>query len=314
MTRYPAGVLVSCEVPWDERGCLLEAAFRREVQRFIELGFPDVYIFGTAGEGYAVDTAQFREIVGLFAEETRGPGVRPQVGVIALSTAQYVERIGIAHDAGFRTFQISLPAWGALNDREVSRFFSDVCGAFPDSRFLHYNLLRSKRLLTGSDYRKLIDSVPNLAATKNTSPSVDHTIDLMRKAPELQHFLGDWTFPFGTLWGECSLLASFAPLLPGRTHELVLAARQGRIADLFSLHRKYLEVVLDVIGPMRSASLIDGAYDKLLARLGGLEMPSRLLSPYDSFSEDVYQECRAILERHANWAGGAAGPSTTPPR
>jgi dihydrodipicolinate synthase/N-acetylneuraminate lyase len=305
MTRYPAGVLVSCEIPWDERGGLLEAAFRQEVRRFLELGFPDVYIFGTAGEGYAVDTARFRDIVQVFQEETRAPGVRPQVGVIALSTAQFVERLAIAHDAGFRTFQISLPAWGALNDREVARFFADVCGAFPDSRFLHYNLLRTKRLLTGADYRKLIDAVPNLAATKNTSPSVDHTIDLMRNAPELQHFLGDWTFPIGTLWGECSLLSSFAPILPARTLEMVRAAREARTADLFLLHRKYLEVGLDVIGPMRSVSLIDGAYDKLLARLGGLEMPAALLSPYDHFPETVYEECRAMLERHAGWATGA---------
>src|SRR5512145_1578700 len=125
-TRYPAGVLVSCEVPWDERERFLEDVFRAKVRHFLGLGFRDMYIFGTAGEGHAVDTARFREIVAAFRDETRAPDVRPQVGVIALSTAQYVERLGMAYDAGIRTFQISLPAWGALNDSELMRFFRDV--------------------------------------------------------------------------------------------------------------------------------------------------------------------------------------------
>lgn len=52
---------------------------------------------------------------------------------------------------------------------------------------------------------------------------------------------------------------------------------------------------------MRRQELIDGAYDKLLVRLGGLPMPLRLLSPYEGFSEEVYQECRKILDRYPEW-------------
>jgi dihydrodipicolinate synthase/N-acetylneuraminate lyase len=306
VTRYPQGILVSCEVPWDGQGRLCDDLFRREVRHFLAQGFRDIYIFGTAGEGYAVDTARFRDVLNVFFEETRGEGVRAQCGVIALSTAQYVERIGIAHGAGFRVFQISLPAWGALNDTEMLRFFRDVCGAFPDSKFLHYNLLRTKRLVTGAEYRRIADAVPNLVATKNTSPSVDHTIDLIRHSPDLQHYLGEWTFPLGTLWGECSLLSSFAPMLPARSREIFAAAKEGRTADLFRLHQKFLAVALEVLAPMRRTPLIDGAYDKLLVRLGGFDMPSGLLSPYDAFPESVYEECRAILEKHAAWAKGVA--------
>ena len=113
MPRYPQTVLVSCEIPWDERERLVEDVFRKEVRMVLELGFNHLYVFGTAGEGYAVDTARFRQIVRVFREETSGDGIHPQVGVIGLSTANVVERVAIAHDAGFRTFQISLPSWGA---------------------------------------------------------------------------------------------------------------------------------------------------------------------------------------------------------
>ena len=93
-TRHPQGILVSCQVPWDEQERFLEDAFRREVRRIIDAGFRQMYVFGTAGEGHAVDTARFRAIVDVFAEETLPrPGVLPQVGTIGLSPATGLERL-----------------------------------------------------------------------------------------------------------------------------------------------------------------------------------------------------------------------------
>ncbi len=113
--------------------------------------FNHLYIFGAAGEGYAVDTARFQQILRVFDGETRGENIHPMVGVIALSTANFVERIGYAYDVGFRVFQISFPFWGALNDQELMTFFRDLCGAFPHAQFLRYNLPCTKRVLTAAD-------------------------------------------------------------------------------------------------------------------------------------------------------------------
>jgi dihydrodipicolinate synthase/N-acetylneuraminate lyase len=304
MKRYPQGILVSCEIPWDERERLLEDVFREEVRKIQELGFPNLYVFGTAGEGYAVDTARFRQIVDIFYEETRAPGTRPQVGVIALSVANVVERIEYAYSVGFRRFQISLPCWGALNDAEVLKFFKDVCGTFPDALFLHYNLPRAKRVLTVSDYRPIVDEVPNLAATKNTSTNPDSTRELIRGTPELQHFLGEAMFPFGCLYGECSLLSSFAAMIPSKTKELFEYGRTCQFEKAFAMMADYLSMVGDVLRPTAGDGRIDGAYDKLLVRLGGIEMPLRLLSPYQSFQEEVFEQCRRVLrETYPLWLG-----------
>jgi dihydrodipicolinate synthase/N-acetylneuraminate lyase len=302
--RHHQAILVSCEIPWDEEERLLEPVFREEVRHTLAQGFPNLYIFGTAGEGYAVDTPRFQRIVEIFREETGGEGIFPQVGVIGLSTAIVRERIAFAYKLGFRTFQISLPCWGALNDKEMLRFFVDVCGAFPDARFLHYNLMRTKRVLTAEDYRRVADAVPNLVATKNTGTTVNSTAELLRLTPEIQHFLGEAMFPIGCLHGECSLLSSFAPMVPRASKQLFDYGRTGQIEKLFRFHKEYLDMVEDVIAPMRRQPLIDGAYDKMLVRLGGVDMPLRLLSPYESFSEEVYEECRTILHaRYASWLG-----------
>lgn len=308
MARYPQTVLVSCEIPWDEREQLVEDLFRREVRMALERGFLDVYVFGTAGEGYAVDTARFQQIVRVFYEETRGEGVRPQVGVIGLSTANVVERIGFAHETGFRVFQISLPSWGPLNDVELLTFFRDVCGAFPDSQFLHYNLPRAKRVLNGRDYRRLADAMPNLVATKNTGGGAQRARDLMTHAPDLQHFFGEDNFMAGCMFGECSLLSSLGPMTPGKAWEYFRAGLARDADRLLALHHGYLALLYDVFGPALAHERIDGAYDKMIVRMGGLEeMPLRLLSPYQGFGENEYQAAnRAFREKYPDW--GAALP------
>ncbi|MGH9842865.1 MAG: hypothetical protein ACREEM_29355 [Blastocatellia bacterium] len=218
------------------------------------------------------------------------------------STANVIERLSLAHRAGFRYFQISLPSWGMLDEMETMRFFRDVCGAFPDSKFLHYNLLRSRRLLGAAEYRGIADEVPNLVATKNTGTTVASTAELMRTVPELQHFFGEAMFPTGCLFGECSLLSSFGPMLPSRTRQFFECGRARQIEKLFLLQAEYLAAIADITRPVQGTNRMDGAYDKLWVRLGGLPMPLRLLSPYESFSEDVLEQCRRILmERYSDW-------------
>lgn len=303
MARYPQAVLVSCELPWDEHEQLIEDLLREEVHFLSERGFTHLYVFGTAGEGYAVDTARFQQVVRIFAEETLNTDIQPMVGVIGLSTANMVERIGFAHNAGFRTFQISLPSWGALNDTEMLTFFKDVCGSFPDAQFLHYNLPRTKRLLSGLDYRKVLEVVPNLVATKNTGGGLGRASDLMRHAPELQHFFGEENFPHGCMFGECSLLASFAAMVPRKTLQLFEAGRTVQVERLFRLQHEFHIFLTDMFGPVLAENRIDGAYDKMIVRMAGLDaMPMRLLSPYQCFSEAEYQECkRVFVEQYAEW-------------
>jgi dihydrodipicolinate synthase/N-acetylneuraminate lyase len=304
MPRYHQTILAACPTPWDTTFELDEPMFRREVQAVLAAGFRDIYVFGTGGEGYAVDTPRFRRVVEVFFEETRGPDIKPMVGVIGLSTAIIIERLRIAHDIGFRTFQISLPSWGPLTDDELLRFFTDVCGAFPDSRFLNYNLPRTKRVLKGADYARIIPRVPNLVATKTTGGGLAEAEELLTHSGELQHFMGEGNFPLGSLFGECSLLASYAELSPHRTRELFEAGRTRDLANLSRLQAEFQRMGTDLwSAPMTQGVHMDGAYDKMLVKLGMLsDFPLRLLSPYSSYTEEDYRACRRVLEeRYPDW-------------
>jgi len=295
MPRYHQAILASCEVPWDASERLEEATFRSEVRLLRQVGFDHLYIFGTAGEGYAVDLERFKQVAEVFWDETHSASVHTMVGAIGLSTATIIERIAIAHRRGFRMFQIALPSWGALNDIELLTFFKDVCGAFPDASFLHYNLPRAKRVLNGADYRRIADAVPNLVATKNTGGGLPRAVDLVTNASELQHFLGEQNFPHGCMYGECSLLASLAGIAPEATVALFEAGRARQLDRLFRLQHFFHDLLHGVLGDLLKLDRIDGAYDKLLVKLGGLEeMPLRLLSPYQGFNEEQFQACKRL--------------------
>ncbi len=293
MPRYPQAILMSCEIPWDAQEQLLESTFREEVRHVRRAGFDDVYVFGTAGEGYAVDLGSFKRIAEIFREETRDAAARPMVGCIGLSSRLVIERVAIAYQLGFRTFQIAMPCWGALRDPEVMTFFRDVCGSFPDAAFLHYNLPRAKRVLNGSDYRRIIDAVPNLVATKNTGGGSMRAEDLMTHAPELQHFFGEHNFLQGAFHGECSLLSSFGGIATRATKEFFKAGQQRNFERAFLLQGFFTKLVNGVFGELLAEDRIDGAYDKALVRLSGFEaLPLRLLSPYQCFTEAQYLECK----------------------
>ena len=207
--RYPSTVMVSVVCPWDDNEQLDERAFRHEIDHAIGAGFRHVYVFGTAGEGYGVDTARFRRVVEVFGDQMgRTADARAMVGVIGLSTGNVVERIAIAHDMGFREFQISLPVWQTPADAEVLTFFRDVCGSFPDSQFMHYNTGRVGRILNGRHYRPLIETNPNLVATKTMAGDLANVASVVRDAPELMHFLGEQSIAYGALFGEVALLGT----------------------------------------------------------------------------------------------------------
>lgn len=296
MARYPSTVMVTIVCPWDEQERLAEDVFRAEIRDAVAKGFRRMYVFGTAGEGYAVDTARFTRVVEVFGDELLGSETTPIVGVIGLSTGNVIERIRIAHDLGFRDFQISLPSWSALSDPEVLQYFVEIGGAFPDSSFMHYNTTRSRRVLTGTEYRWLSEAIPNLVATKIISSDLGIVSSAVREAPDLMHFLAETTIAHGALYGDCALLGTYGILAPKRSWALLEAVQAGRFREAAAMGSWFDSLNRDLFEPLFADVRIDGAYDKLIAKLGGApDLPLRMLSPYRSISRDEFERTRDLL-------------------
>lgn len=300
MTTYEPCVLGTVCVPWDERESFLEPVFRRQVRDLRAAGYENLYIFGTAGEGYAVTDAQFRRIAEVFYDETRDlPGMR-QLGVIGMSAGQIRERIEIGLELGFDGFQISLPCWGTLNDHELDRFFGEVLSPYPRAGFLHYNNVRCGRKLAGSHYARLRRQYPNLRASKSGGHTAASLWSLLNDAPDMTHFLTEPDFAAASLLGlNCGLLASVSAVNPARSIEFFQAGRNGDAEKLKALHRALQAIRNQVIATVSTQGAhMDGAFDKVFSRALDPAFPLRLLSPYQGCDEAQCDRFLAWLKQH----------------
>lgn len=284
-------ILGTAVVPWTADYQFDAEAFRRQVRTIARDLTRHLYIFGTAGEGYAVTDAQFREIATCFWQCAQEEKVTPMLGVISLSLPTIIERITWGRSLGYREFQLSLPAWGALNDKELDRFFAQTCGRFPDCRFHHYNLARSNRLLTAADYRRLSDVHPNFVAVKASVSDPAIVKSFMELAPRVQFFFTERGYVEARKLGKCGLLISLASVNPRQAKAFVAgddAFRQRMFEGIQAMGKKLKEV-------SAGRYHIDGAFDKMLFRVSAPDFPLRLLAPYEGASEADFDAFHAAI-------------------
>lgn len=289
-------ILGTAVVPWTERHEFDEPAFRRQVRTIARDLTKHLYVFGTAGEGYAVSEAQFDQITEAFWSSSQEYGISPMVGLISLSLPTIIARIERCHALGFRRFQLSLPSWGPLNDRELDVFFAETCGRFPDCVFHHYNLMRTKRLLTSVEYRRIAAAHPNLVAVKNSTTDPAVIADLMTLTPRLRFFITEMGYAIARRTHDVGLLISLATVNPERAKAFVAgddARRTADVADFTAMGTKLKELAAGRFH-------IDGAFDKMLFRVSDRSFPLRLLPPYASATEDDFAQFLAALP--TGWA------------
>ena len=288
----PPPILATAVIPWTPRFAFDEDAFRRQVETIATGLTRHIYIFGTAGEGYAVTEPQFDEIAAAFWRVSQEKNVSPMLGVVSLSLPTIVARIERGQALGFREFQLSLPSWGALNDAELDQFFAETCGRFPDCRFHHYNLLRTKRLLTSVEYRRLAAAHPNFVAVKCSTDDPAILSDLLTVSPRLKFYFTEFGYALARrTTRDIGLLISLASANYPRAHAFVGGddtARDVAVTELRAMGASLREI-------SAGRFHIDGAFDKMLYRLTEPSFPLRLLPPYATATEADFDRFRGAL-------------------
>jgi len=294
--RYPRTILATACIPWTETFAFDEEIFRKQIRDLTNRDICHIYLFGTAGEGYAVTDEQFEEIVKVFAEEMKGPGLYPMVGLINLSFPTMLLRLQKAYSYGIRDFQFSLPSWGALQDEELHSFVHQLCDPFPDCRFLHYNLMRSKRLLGIREYEKLAEKVPNFVGVKFSNPDIITILDIVNSHCPLRFFLTEFAFGYGSMIGEFGFLISLATSNIKRAWEYFNAGVNREKDKLLTMQQEFF-FISKALTETAGSTKIDGAYDKMFCKILNKEFPLRLLPPYESTSEESFAEYCSFLEK-----------------
>ena len=297
--RFPQTLLCAACVPWTEDFQLDVELFRKGVRLLCENGAGSIYLFGTAGEGYAVDREQYLQIVTEFMDEMKNfPHVIPMVGVISMSMTETMERIRLAAQLGAQYFQISFPSWGAVSDQEALNFFKTVCGAFPDYRFMHYNnALRSRKRLSPADYRRIAEEVPNLVAVKFIAPSFDEIQTFAQLDLPIRVFFLEYAYGYGSMtYNQFGYLASITNCAYSVMRAYFEAGKRQDWETIAKIHKDF-PVLYDTLFSNCSGSKIDSAYDKLFLQFAIPEFPARILPPYEGYEEKQVEAFKADLRQ-----------------
>lgn len=291
--RYPITMMCAACIPWTEDLRFDEVSFRREVSHLIKGGAKSIYILGTAGEGYAMDTPLFTQVVTTFLDACKeGEGVMPMVGIISTSMPEMIERIRLAYELGARDFQIACPCWGELNDGDLMRFFKIVCGAFPDCRFMHYNNgPRSKTKATAAQYVRIAKEVPNLVAAKYSTSNMYEIYTLAQAECPMSFYLVDSGYAFGSMIGEFGLLNSFASVDMDLAWQWFHAGQNKeyeKLVDLTTMYMRLSDALAIVNRP-----IMDAALDKTIERVADHRFSNKLYPPYEGLREEEF----AIVDR-----------------
>lgn len=296
--RFPKLLLCAACIPWKEDGQLDVPLFRKGVRLLCENGAGSIYLFGTAGEGYGVNREQYLQIVTEFMAEMKNfPDVIPMVGVISLSMTEIKERIAMAAELGARYFQISFPSWGAVSDEEAFRFFQDVCGTFPDYKFMHYNnALRSKKRLTPKTYQRLAEKIPNLVAVKFIAPSFEEIQVFAQLDLPLRVFFLEYAYGYGSLvYPEFGYLASVTNCSYPVMRAYYEAGCKQDLDAVLRIHKDF-PILYETLFTQCPGDKIDAAYDKLFLQFAIAEFPARILPPYEGFAQAQVENFKAQLQ------------------
>jgi len=297
--RYVRNFLGTVSMPWHPDFSFDQATFRKSVRVLVSSGMRDLYLFATAGEGYAVTVGQFRQVTEAFADEhAAAGGIDPMIGVVGISLATSLKRVGVAHSLGLRDFQFSLPPWSALTGKETTAVFVAFCDGFPDSRCMHYSLARSGRIVSPRAYGALAVRREGLVATKYGASEPNQVVGMLREAPQLHHFFTQNGCFLGAALGECGFIASVASSNPVRARVFVDAGASGdmdRPPALYAELSALSAALATAIGPGR----IDGTHGKVIHQLANPAFPLRLLPPFEGSTDAEFESYRQVMRQQS---------------
>ncbi len=297
MTETLKGVWVAMPTPWQSDGTVDSGVVREIVARYAAAGLDGAYTTGTDGELHVMELDELAQLVPPFAEAASAAGLPVQVGCGWQHTKGVIDRGRVAAANGVGIIQLTLPSWIPLNDDELLRFYGAIQTALPETLLIHYNILRSGRMLTGRDYLRVLEVAPNLAGSKHTGGSTAALSEIIDATPHLAHFAVDADIVTGAMVGSPGYYSFIANLSPGFALQMMAACdrKDWDEAAKYGVYcRRFFRSWLALCPDINSSS----ALGKIATRAGICpDMPLAIKEPYISGAERHVNELRELVAR-----------------
>lgn len=297
------GIWAGVTLSWDELDQFDEASYRANTETLCRAGVHGIYTSGSTGEFYALDWNEFRRMVDIQAEICGQHEMPLQIGCCADDTRKVLRLIEYAASKPeVGAVQVTLPYWMELTDREVLRFFEDICRAFPEMPLVHYNVPRAKRFLLGPDYVRVLQVAPRLIGVKFTFAGAYFAAlqTALAMTPDVSYFVGEDLLASAMMLGARGSYSSLVTVNPDFMLTMYDHAEDGRweLALQFQQLAARFGAELEALVEARGEGMIDPVADKGLAiAAGGMVGSHRTRAPYLGWSEETVAAVRQWMGR-----------------
>jgi len=268
----PKGAMTALITPFRD-GRVDEERYAALIRRQIEHGIDAVVPVGTTGESATLSHDEHKRCIEIAVEVCRGTDTKVVAGAGSNSTAEAIDLARFAQKAGADAILSVAPYYNKPTQEGLYRHYKAIAEAV-DIPVMLYNVPgRTGVDIAPETVFRLFDEVENIYAIKEATGSIERTVELLAKRPELYVISGDDAINYPIIAnGGMGVISVTANLLPDRIAMLVHAGLAGQFDtakmindELYELN-KTMFIESNPI-PIKAAMYLAGLLESLEYRL-----------------------------------------------
>ncbi len=212
-----------------KNGQLDEATYAKLIERQIANGIDAVCPVGTTGESATLTHDEHKRCIEIAVEVCKGTTAKVLAGAGSNATAEAIEIAKHAQKSGVDAIFSVSPYYNKPSQEGLYQHYKSIADAVADLPFMLYNVPGRTGVDISADTTiRLFDDCANIYGVKEATGSLERTVELLSRRPELAVFSGDDAIDYPILAnGGKGITSVTANLLPDLKSELVHKAMTG---------------------------------------------------------------------------------------
>jgi len=221
-----------------KNGKLDEQKYADLIKRQIKNGIDAVCPVGTTGESATLTYDEDRICIEIAVAVCKGTSTKVLAGAGSNSTAEAIEAARTAQECGVDAIFSVAPYYNKPSQEGLYQHYKAIAEAVSEMPFMLYNVPgRTIVDISADTVIRLFDDVKNIYGIKEATGSIERTIELLSRRPELKVLCGDDAIDYAILaCGGAGITSVTSNLLPDLKSQLVAKALGGDMSGAKALN------------------------------------------------------------------------------
>lgn len=217
-----------------------EQTYADLIKRQIDNGLDAICPVGTTGESATLSHDEHKRCIEIAVEVCKNTGVKVLAGAGSNATHEAIDIAKHAASCGVDALFSVTPYYNKPSQEGLYQHYKAIANAVSDLPFMLYNVPgRTQVDIQADTVIRLFDDVENIYGVKEATGSVERTIELLSRRPDLKVFSGDDAIDFPILaCGGAGVTSVTANLVPDMKSQLVHSALEGDFKTSCEINNK----------------------------------------------------------------------------